>query len=118
MHVKHTVWANSETMTTKGPRSSRRHRTLGTRNASNSRVKPPGDKSKAANASRADGVRAIVVGPFYLADGRGRWFLGGVTSRGTGLGRDLCGHRGVYVRVDEYRNWIASAMKRTSAPGS
>ena len=40
-------------------------------------------------------------GPFFLADGRGRWFLAGVTSRGTGLATTMCGDGGLYVRVDQ-----------------
>jgi secreted trypsin-like serine protease len=51
-------------------------------------------------------------GPLYLADGRGRWFLAGVTSRGTDLAQTMCGDGGLYVRVDQYREWITSAMKK------
>jgi secreted trypsin-like serine protease len=51
-------------------------------------------------------------GPLYLADARGRWFLAGVTSRGTDLGTTMCGDGGLYVRVDQYRDWVTSAMKK------
>ena len=51
-------------------------------------------------------------GPFFLADGRGRWFLAGVTSRGTDLATTMCGDGGLYVRVDQYRDWIASVIKK------
>jgi secreted trypsin-like serine protease len=51
-------------------------------------------------------------GPFYLADAKGRWFLAGVTSRGTDLATTMCGDGGLYVRVDQYRDWIASAIKK------
>jgi secreted trypsin-like serine protease len=51
-------------------------------------------------------------GPFFLADARGRWLLAGVTSRGTARTQTLCGHGGLYVRVDQYRAWIASVMKK------
>lgn len=50
-------------------------------------------------------------GPLYVADARGRWFLAGVTSRGTALARTMCGDGGLYTRVDKYRTWIASATK-------
>lgn len=50
-------------------------------------------------------------GPLYVADARGRWFLAGVTSRGTDLATTMCGDGGLYVRVDQYRDWIASEMK-------
>ncbi len=51
-------------------------------------------------------------GPFFLADRRGRWFLAGVTSRGTDLATTMCGDGGLYVRVDQYRDWIASVIKK------
>jgi secreted trypsin-like serine protease len=51
-------------------------------------------------------------GPFYVADGGGRWFLAGVTSRGTDLATTMCGDGGLYVRVDQYRDWIASVVKK------
>ena len=50
-------------------------------------------------------------GPLYVADPRGRWFLAGVTSRGTDLAKTMCGDGGLYTRVDKYRAWITSATK-------
>jgi secreted trypsin-like serine protease len=50
-------------------------------------------------------------GPIYVADGKGKWFLAGVTSRGTDLAQTMCGDGGLYTRVDKYRDWIASASK-------
>lgn len=51
-------------------------------------------------------------GPFCIADTRGRWFLAGVTSRGTDLATTMCGDGGLYVRVDQYRDWIDSIINR------
>jgi endonuclease G len=51
-------------------------------------------------------------GPFFLADSRGRWFLAGVTSRGTDLATTMCGDGGLYVRVDKYLDWITKTMKK------
>lgn len=59
-----------------------------------------------------DTCRGDSGGPFYLADGRGRWFLAGVTSRGTDLAKTMCGDGGLYVRVDQYKDWIASVIKK------
>jgi secreted trypsin-like serine protease len=50
-------------------------------------------------------------GPLYVAGGKGKWFLAGVTSRGTDLATTMCGDGGLYTRVDKYRDWIASASK-------
>lgn len=49
-------------------------------------------------------------GPFFVADAKGRWFLAGVTSRGTDGGTTMCGDGGVYVRLDPYASWIASVI--------
>ena len=51
-------------------------------------------------------------GPFFVQDAKGRWLLAGVTSRGTDLALTMCGDGGVYVRVDAYAQWIASALKQ------
>jgi secreted trypsin-like serine protease len=51
-------------------------------------------------------------GPFFLADARGRWFLAGVTSRGTDLAETMCGDGGCYVRADQYEDWIESETKK------
>jgi len=58
-----------------------------------------------------DTCRGDSGGPFYVADGHKRWFLAGVTSRGTDLATTMCGDGGLYVRVDEYRDWIDSTVK-------
>jgi secreted trypsin-like serine protease len=50
-------------------------------------------------------------GPFFIRDAKGRWLLAGVTSRGTDLALTMCGDGGLYVRVDAYAKWIASALK-------
>jgi secreted trypsin-like serine protease len=52
-------------------------------------------------------------GPLYVADAGGRWLLAGVTSRGTDLATTMCGDGGLYVRVDQYRDWLTSAMKNS-----
>jgi secreted trypsin-like serine protease len=49
-------------------------------------------------------------GPFFVANSKGQWLLAGVTSRGTDLGTTICGDGGLYVRVDQYRAWIASVI--------
>lgn len=49
-------------------------------------------------------------GPFFIQDNKGRWLLAGVTSRGTDLSSTMCGDGGIYVRVDAYAAWIASAL--------
>jgi secreted trypsin-like serine protease len=51
-------------------------------------------------------------GPFFVRDAKGRWLLAGVTSRGTDLAQTLCGDGGLYVRVDQYKDWIASVIKK------
>jgi secreted trypsin-like serine protease len=53
-----------------------------------------------------DTCRGDSGGPLYIADAQGRWFLAGVTSRGTDLATDMCGDGGLYTRVDKYRAWI------------
>jgi secreted trypsin-like serine protease len=49
-------------------------------------------------------------GPLFLSDARGRWFLAGVTSRGTDLAKTMCGDGGLYVRLDKYAAWIQSVI--------
>ena len=51
-------------------------------------------------------------GPFFVLDTKGRWLLAGVTSRGTDLSQTMCGDGGLYVRVDAYAEFIASALKQ------
>jgi len=66
-------------------------------------------------------------GPFFVSDGKGGWLLAGVTSRGTDLAKTMCGDGGLYVRVDQYQEWIKSVtsggptrvtrgVKRAAAP--
>jgi endonuclease G len=50
-------------------------------------------------------------GPFYIAGPKGAWQLAGATSRATDLAGNPCGDGGVYVRVDQYRDWITSVLK-------
>lgn len=47
-------------------------------------------------------------GPLYVAGPDGRWLLAAVTSRATDSAVNNCGDGGIYVRVDRYRDWIAS----------
>jgi secreted trypsin-like serine protease len=51
-------------------------------------------------------------GPFFVQDAKGCWLLAGVTSRGTDLAVSMCGDGGLYVRVDAYADWIASALRQ------
>lgn len=51
-------------------------------------------------------------GPLFVEDGAGQWLLAGTTSRGTDLSTTMCGDGGLYVRVDVYRKWIASVLKK------
>jgi len=47
-------------------------------------------------------------GPFYVESGPGKWAIAGATSRATNSAADDCGDGGIYVRLDRYRDWIAS----------
>lgn len=58
-----------------------------------------------------DTCRGDSGGPLYVVDKKGKWVLAGVTSRGTDLGKTMCGDGGTYTRVDKYAAWIKSAMK-------
>jgi secreted trypsin-like serine protease len=51
-------------------------------------------------------------GPLFVEDAGGQWLLAGTTSRGTDLSQTMCGDGGLYVRVDVYRTWIASVLKK------
>ena len=51
-------------------------------------------------------------GPFFVQDAKRNWLLAGDTSRGTDLALTMCGDGGLYVRVDAYAQWIASALKQ------
>ena len=58
-----------------------------------------------------DSCKGDSGGPLLIQDAKGNWLLAGVTSRGTELATTMCGDGGLYVRVDGYRKWIASAAK-------
>ena len=47
-------------------------------------------------------------GPFYVESSPGKWAIAGATSRATNSGPNDCGDGGIYVRLDRYRDWIAS----------
>lgn len=58
-----------------------------------------------------DSCKGDSGGPLLVQDSKGHWLLAGVTSRGTDLATTMCGDGGLYVRVDAYKKWIASAVK-------
>jgi secreted trypsin-like serine protease len=60
-----------------------------------------------------DTCRGDSGGPLYIADAKGKWMLAGVTSRGTDLATTMCGDGGLYVRVDQYRKWVAKMIKES-----
>jgi len=45
-------------------------------------------------------------GPFFVTDGKKGWLLAGATSRSTDSSVSTCGDGGIYVRVDQYLDWI------------
>lgn len=45
-------------------------------------------------------------GPLYISNPKGDWLLAGATSRSTKSAVSTCGDGGIYVRVDQYREWI------------
>jgi secreted trypsin-like serine protease len=58
-----------------------------------------------------DSCKGDSGGPLLIEDAKGQWLLAGVTSRGTDLATTMCGDGGLYVRVDAYKKWIATAAK-------
>jgi secreted trypsin-like serine protease len=50
-------------------------------------------------------------GPFYIGNASGGWTLAGATSRSTKSSVSACGDGGIYVRVDQYREWIEDTAK-------
>jgi secreted trypsin-like serine protease len=46
-------------------------------------------------------------GPLYI-EGQDGWLLAGATSRATRGAINNCGDGGVYVRVDQYQDWLQS----------
>jgi secreted trypsin-like serine protease len=51
-------------------------------------------------------------GPLFVENAAGQWLLAGTTSRGTDLAKTMCGDGGLYVRVDAYKQWISSVVKK------
>lgn len=47
------------------------------------------------------------VARFYVGGSGGKWLLAGATSRATDSALSNCGDGGVYVRLDQFRKWIA-----------
>jgi hypothetical protein len=54
-----------------------------------------------------DSCRGDSGGPLYILGAEGTYHLLGVTSRGVG-GPRVCGDGGIYVRVDQFLDWIKS----------
>jgi len=50
-------------------------------------------------------------GPLYLGSPAKGWQLAGATSRATESAMSNCGDGGIYVRVDQYREWIEEAAQ-------
>jgi hypothetical protein len=63
-----------------------------------------------------DSCRGDSGGPLYILGADGTHHLLGVTSRGVG-GPRVCGDGGIYVRVDQFLDWIRS-QTGVSIPGS
>lgn len=55
-----------------------------------------------------DSCKGDSGGPLYIQDDGDAWWLAGATSRATSQAPRNCGDGGIYVRVREYRAWIAS----------
>src|SRR5262249_43113781 len=56
---------------------------------------------------RRDSCKGDSGGPLYIADPNGNgYFLLGATSRGTINAQRTCGDGGIYVRVDQFLDWI------------
>ncbi|MCC6318068.1 MAG: trypsin-like serine protease [Gemmatimonadaceae bacterium] len=49
-------------------------------------------------------------GPFYIPSGK-TWLLAGATSRATTSAIATCGDGGIYIRLDQYREWIEDVAK-------
>jgi hypothetical protein len=59
-----------------------------------------------------DSCKGDSGGPLFVQDAAGKWLLAGVTSRGTDRATTMCGDGGIYVRVDAFTKWIATALKK------
>lgn len=53
-----------------------------------------------------DSCRGDSGGPLYVSGVEGGFLLLGVTSRGTSDSQQVCGDGGIYVRVDQFIEWI------------
>jgi secreted trypsin-like serine protease len=54
-------------------------------------------------------------GPFYVLED-GEWYLAGATSRATDSAVNNCGDGGIYVRLDRYKEWLASVIASEERP--
>lgn len=53
-----------------------------------------------------DSCRGDSGGPLYIKSSTGGYYLLGATSRGLGNTNNVCGDGGIYVRVDQFLDWI------------
>jgi secreted trypsin-like serine protease len=53
-----------------------------------------------------DSCRGDSGGPLYIRNSQGGYSLLGATSRGLGNTQNVCGDGGIYVRVDQFLDWI------------
>lgn len=53
-----------------------------------------------------DSCRGDSGGPLYIKNSQGGYSLLGATSRGLGNTENVCGDGGIYVRVDQFLDWI------------
>lgn len=53
-----------------------------------------------------DSCRGDSGGPLYIKSSLGGYYLLGATSRGLGNTQNVCGDGGIYVRVDQFLDWI------------
>ena len=53
-----------------------------------------------------DSCRGDSGGPLYIQSSNGPYYLLGATSRGVRNAARMCGDGGIYVRVDQYLDWI------------
>jgi secreted trypsin-like serine protease len=54
-----------------------------------------------------DSCKGDSGGPFYVVGDDKNWVLAAATSRATDSAMNTCGDGGIYVRLDQYRSWIA-----------
>ncbi|MBV9924086.1 MAG: trypsin-like serine protease [Acidobacteria bacterium] len=53
-----------------------------------------------------DSCRGDSGGPLYIKNSQGSYSLLGATSRGLGNTQNVCGDGGIYVRVDQFLDWV------------